>query len=154
MAPKKRVCNDNASPKTKERNISGKRQDLALAGLTSEVEHGRRLEMAQFVWDEMLKYNTSCDVCYAIAVTQVKKRDMQYLFHRNNNCVGHVALYTKIEILAATKAMKHDVLKKVATDKKQLEELFKWLTNYSAATLLGVAMMPLVNFIEIAHLQI
>jgi len=154
MAPKssKRVASSDATASGKNRKVITKRADKVLETMQGEVEANRIAEMKQYVWDAMGTSQAVSDRCYCVAVDHAKKMASAHHLHRNNDTVAQVPGYHKEEAVRQSKCLQDRAMMILMQDKRQVEQLYLWLTGYSNSTQLGIVSLPVRNFLRISLL--
>ena len=76
------------------------------------------------------------------------------MLHRHVTKVRDVPVYRKEEPVRQINCFKKAVFERIASDKKMMEETFKYLTGFQGSTALGVVSMPVFNFTQISMIAI
>ena len=126
-----------------------------MASLQAEVQNARTHEMRMFVWEEMEKSEPCTDQCFCIAKKSAAKREQNGVIHRNDETNGDIAAYKLEDAVESAKIVWPPVWRKLKEEgKHNTVEFFKWVTDYSSQTLLGVIGMTVNSFEEICNLAI
>ena len=92
------------------------------------------------------------DPCYCVAVDHAKKMASAHHLHSNNDTVGNVPCDHKEQAMTLCKCLKDKAMAILIQDKRQVEQLYLWLTGYSKSTQLGIVSLPVNNFHRISLL--
>ena len=135
MAPnKKRDVSTEGGPPAKTQKISSKRAGHMLACLESEMQQSRVKEQRDYVLQEMLLCASTADQCYALALKIQKKRDNEQQLHRNMVLLGGVPGFHKENAVARYRCFRKPCWTGVCQDKRQLDQVFYWLTGFSCTS--------------------
>ena len=120
----------DVGPQRSSKKVSHKRSELALDAMQAEVDVARKQERNTNVLQMMDKSTKIADRCYAISLAEQKKTETEFMLHRNFTKVRDVPVYRKEEPVRQSNCINKAVFERIASDKKMMEETFKYVTGF------------------------